>query len=317
VTDRLNASSFVDLYIGESFSQMSGLDGAMGIQAAPKDLCHDIAMVRAKCLHVYKADRNPEFFLQLGSASYRVTTMESLRETVFTVRQCKEPRPARTLGLGDGVLSALLDRSLRGLVLVCGEMKMGKTNTAASVFVERVKLFGGLGLAVEDPPEMVLEGKHGEGHVMQLWANPQRGGYPEQMRRGMRSGAEVIMLGEIRDGVTASEACRAGINGHLVISTGHGGSPLEGIERLHALALQQEPSAANLLADGLAVVLWQTLEPVVVNDRHVKRMRTKMLVVKGSDSVQAKIREGRFSALVQDMQQQASAAAWATGATKK
>jgi Tfp pilus assembly pilus retraction ATPase PilT len=163
---------------------------------------------------------------------------------------------------------------------------------------------------------MKLEGPHGKGYVLQVWADPQKGGYPEQMRRGMRSGAGSIYLGEIRDGVTASEACRAGIDGHLVLSTGHGGSPVEGLERIHALAAQNERNAAQLLADGVAVVVWQSLDPVMVGGEHKRRVRTQMLRVKGNSGVQGKIREGKFGGLIQDLQQQSSAAAWTTAAKK-
>lgn len=314
--ERLNSSRFVDLYIGESFSQVAGLNGNPELQSSPEYLLADIAAVRAKCEHVYRARRNPEFLLTLGDVSYRVTALESINDTVFTLRQSSEPREAATLGIGDAALGVLLQENLRGLVLVCGERAVGKTNTAASIFVERIKIFGGLGLAIEDPPEMKLEGQHGKGYVLQVWADPQKGGYPEQMRRGMRSGAESIFLGEIRDGVTAAEACRAGIDGHLVLSTGHGGSPVEGLERIHALASQKEGNAAQLLADGVAVVVWQTLDTVLVGERHVKRARTQMLRVKGNGAVQTKIRDGRFSGLVQDLQQQSNAAAWTTAAKK-
>lgn len=314
--ERLNSSRFVDLYIGESFSQVAGLDGNPELQTPPDHLLTDIAAVRAKCEHVYRARRNPEFLLTLGELSYRVTALESINDTVFTLRQSNAPRVATELGIGDAVLGALLQQSLRGLVLICGERAVGKTNTAASVFVERIKVFGGLGLAVEDPPEMKLEGPHGKGYVLQVWADPQKGGYPEQMRRGMRSGAESIFLGEIRDSVTAAEACRAGIDGHLVLSTGHGGSPIEGLERIHALAAQNERNAAQLLADGVALVVWQTLDTLELNGRHVKRARTQMLRVKGNGAVQTKIREGRFSGLIQDLQQQSNAAAWTTVAKK-
>ena len=316
MTERLNATTFVDLYIWESSSQMSGLDGSDGLQPSPAELSQDIASVRAKCVHIYKAKRNPEFLLSLGGASYRVTAMESLNDVVFALRQCKEPRRISELGVGDAVASALLAENLRGLVLVCGERAMGKSTTASSFFVERISRFGGLGLAVEDPPEMVLEGAHGKGHILQVWADPQKGGYPEQMRRGMRSGAESFFLGEIRDGVTGAEACRAGIDGQLVITTGHGGNPIEGLERIHSLTMQKEPNAANLLADGVAVVIWQTLETVLVGDKNHKRMKTKMLRVKGNGAVQGKIREGNFGALVQDLDQQSSAAAWGTRAIK-
>lgn len=314
--ERLNSVRFVDLYIGESFSQVTGLDGNPELQTPPEYLLAEIAAVRAKCEHMYRARRNPEFLLTLGDKAYRVTALESINDTVYTIRQSGVPREAAQLGVGSAVLGTLLQEKLRGLVLICGERGVGKTNTAASIFVERIKMFGGLGLAVEDPPEMKLEGPHGRGYILQVWADPQKGGYPEQMRRGMRSGAESIFLGEIRDGVTASEACRAGIDGHLVFSTGHGGNPVEGLERIHALASQTERNAAQLLGDGVAVVVWQSLDPVVVGGKHVRRVRTQMLRVKGNAAVQMKIREGKFGGLIQDLEQQSNAAAWTTAAKK-
>ncbi|MFC7627084.1 ATPase, T2SS/T4P/T4SS family [Paraburkholderia humisilvae] len=315
---KINSIEFVDLYLGESFSEISGLDGVQGLVPVPEELMADVASLRATCVHFSKANRAREFSIPVGDVLYRVTMYVGVHETVFALRQPHaDVRSPSALGLSDPVLDVLLEKGLRGLVVVGGEMKMGKTSTAGSLFLERVKRYGGLGFGVEDPPELNLEGRHGNGRIVQVWANATNGGYQEQLRIGLRSGAEIIFLGEIRDPDTAAEAARAGLNGHLIFATQHCEDIEGGIERLHSLAVQRMDEAGSVIAKGLAAFVWQTLDSIQPRPGQFgKRLRSKMLVVKDNDSVKTKIREGNFAGLRLDIEHQASASAWVSRKSK-
>lgn len=317
--DKLTSIEFVDLYLGETFSEITGLGGIDELLPVPADLEPAVKDLRARCLHFATVNKEVEFSIPVGESLFRVTMYTGVREKVFVVRQPRaDLRSPSELGLADNIIDALLDPDLRGLVLVGGEMKMGKTSTVGSIFRERVKNFGGIGFAVEDPPELNVEGRHGLGRIVSIWANRSNGGYPEQLRSGMRSGARIIFIGEIRDPETAAEAIRAGLNGHLILSTIHCEDIEGGIGRLHSLAAQKMEDAASVLAKGLAAFVWQTLESIQPRPGHFgKRLRAKMLIAKDSESVKTKISEGNFSGLIHDIEQQASRRAWVPSRASK
>jgi len=73
-------------------------------------------------------------------------------------------------------------------------------------------------------------------------------------RHLLRQDPQVLIIGEIRDEATAQLAIRAGLTGHLVISTLHAGSCKGVFERL--LALCADPSA---VASAVELVLNQRL----------------------------------------------------------
>lgn len=99
----------------------------------------------------------------------------------------------------------------------------------------RLEAWGGICVAVEDPPEPFLNGRHGSGRCIQVPVSPD-GGYEEALILALRTRADFLFVGEIRDSSTAAQVIQASINGHLIISTGHAGSVTQGIERISALA---------------------------------------------------------------------------------
>jgi Tfp pilus assembly pilus retraction ATPase PilT len=308
----LNETKFVDLLLGHDFYEVSGLNGVDELVLLPSHLIAEAEEVKRMCVHFGKANRTDEFSLPLGAVLYRVTRYASLRGTTFMLRQSPvELLNPRSLGLGTHILDVLLAPRIVGMVLIGGRMKQGKTHTAISVLVERVKVYGGLGVSIEDPIESNIEGRHGKGRVMQLEASIANGGYRERLRLAVRSGAELIHLAEIRDPVSAAEAVVASLNGHPIIATIHCDSPEGAVERLFSLAVQEVSEAASFIAKGLYSVVWQELVDVAVEQvGHRRRMRSRLLVVDGNDAVRTKIRERRFSALKEDVAQQGNASAW-------
>jgi type II secretory ATPase GspE/PulE/Tfp pilus assembly ATPase PilB-like protein len=70
----------------------------------------------------------------------------------------------------------------------------------------------------------------------------------------MRQDPEVILLGEIRDRITAETAFQAALTGHLVLTTFHAGSAAGAISRLSDMGI--EP---YLLRSGILAILSQRL----------------------------------------------------------
>jgi type IV pilus assembly protein PilB len=102
-----------------------------------------------------------------------------------------------------------------GMVLHTGPTGSGKTTTlysALSTVNDPAKNL----MTLEDPVEYNLPG------VVQCAVNPESGlDFSAGLRANMRQDPNIIMIGEIRDGETASIAIKAALTGHLVLSTLH------------------------------------------------------------------------------------------------
>jgi type II secretory ATPase GspE/PulE/Tfp pilus assembly ATPase PilB-like protein len=136
-----------------------------------------------------------------------------------------------------------------GLLLLTGPAGSGKTTTIYAC----LRHLAGPGdrhiITVEDPVEQIVPG------TMQTEVNEAIGlDFARAARHLLRQDPQVLILGEIRDEATAQLAVRAGLTGHLVISTLHAGSCKGVFERL--LAMCADPSA---VASAIELVLNQRL----------------------------------------------------------
>jgi general secretion pathway protein E len=127
-----------------------------------------------------------------------------------------------------------------GLVIVTGPTGSGKTTT----------LYSGLQalaspeinvVTIEDPIEMVHE------DFNQIAANPKTGtSFAEALRYVLRQDPDVIMVGEVRDGETATQAVQAALTGHLVLTTLHTNDTVGAVARLRDLGVPSFLVAATL-----------------------------------------------------------------------
>lgn len=130
-----------------------------------------------------------------------------------------------------------------GVILVTGPTGSGKSTT----------LYRGLELVndgerkiitIEDPVEYDMAG------ITQVQARSEIGyTFAKGLRAILRQDPDVIMIGEIRDGETASISAQAALTGHLVLSTLHTNSALAAIERLIDLGV--EPFLVSSALRGL------------------------------------------------------------------
>jgi general secretion pathway protein E len=140
-------------------------------------------------------------------------------------------------------------RQTSGLLLLTGPAGSGKTTTIYACLRQLAKLGGRHIITVEDPVEQIVPG------TMQTEINEVIGlDFARAARHLLRQDPQVLILGEIRDEATAQLAVRAGLTGHLVISTLHAGSCRGVFERL--LAMCSDHSA---VASAVELVLNQRL----------------------------------------------------------
>jgi general secretion pathway protein E len=113
-----------------------------------------------------------------------------------------------------------------GLVVVTGPTGSGKTTTLYSALQAIASPEVNI-ITIEDPIEMVQEG------LNQIAANPKTGtSFAEALRHVLRQDPDVIMVGEVRDAETATQAIQAALTGHLVLTTLHTGDAVGAVARL-------------------------------------------------------------------------------------
>lgn len=147
------------------------------------------------------------------------------------------------LGLSEDNLNLLRLMLARpeGIILVTGPTGSGKTTTLYSVLnqinTERINI-----MTMEDPVEypmaMIRQSSVNESAKM---------GFGEGIRSMMRQDPDVILVGEIRDHVTAEMAFRAAMTGHQVFSTLHTNSAIGAIPRLFDIGILPDVIAGNLI----------------------------------------------------------------------
>ncbi len=143
-------------------------------------------------------------------------------------------------------------KARNGLFLVCGPTGAGKSTTVASLLLEmEIQSKGKMKIiSMEDPPEYVIPG------VSQIQVDENHfSSYDEALSHVFRQDPDVIMIGEIRDEITAGVALRAALTGHLVFATLHTGGAGESVLRLENLGLERK-----LLASVMRAALCQELE---------------------------------------------------------
>lgn len=159
-------------------------------------------------------------------ASYPTVTGEKIVLRLFNSTAVKS---VLDLGLPAAASSALqiFLRQTTGLLLLTGPAGSGKTTTIYACLRHLAELGGRHIITVEDPVEQIVPG------TMQTEVNEAIGlDFARAARHLLRQDPQVLILGEIRDEETANLAVRAGLTGHLVISTLHAGSCRGVLERL-------------------------------------------------------------------------------------
>lgn len=293
---------FRDVYLGEGDTWLSGVPNTLDPVPAPAECAEELQGLRQKCLEISAGTKRPEFPVAHEGVKYRSSLLKSISEEVFVLRRMPPEVPRlETLGLHPKYVERLLTPGLKGLVVVAGAYGQGKTTTASAFIASRIAQLGGVGVCIEDPPEMPLEGKWGEGVIYQRWV--EQGGFAQECRQAARWAPSIMFVGEVRDAETATEALRASINGRLIICTIHSDSAVTAVDRLYVLANGAAGSSedvANLMATGVTAVCHQRLEGAP------KRLVSEFLWLDGEDSDGARnnIRQRKFAQLHSVIQMQ-------------
>lgn len=225
----------------------------------PRDSAPGIT-ARIKVLSNLKLDekRLPQdgrFKIQLNNekVSFRVSTLPTHHGEKTVMRLLRESSGGyslESLGFHGYSLEALhaANKQRTGMILVTGPTGSGKTTTLYTVLdilnTPDVNIS-----TVEDPIEYQMP------RINQTQVKPDIGlTFAAGLRALLRQDPDVIMVGEIRDGETASLGINAALTGHLVLSTLHTNSAAGAIPRF--IDMGAEPF---LLISTVNVVVAQRL----------------------------------------------------------
>jgi len=134
-------------------------------------------------------------------------------------------------GHANDVLQNLLSHP-NGVILVTGPTGSGKSTT---LYRSLQGLNNGVRkiITIEDPVEYDMDG------IVQIQTNAAIGyTFAKGLRAILRQDPDIIMVGEIRDGETATIAAQSALTGHLVLSTLHTNSALAAVARLIDIGLE-------------------------------------------------------------------------------
>ena len=140
-----------------------------------------------------------------------------------------------TLGISDDIRKWLDEDLTRtsGVILLTGPTGSGKTTSLYSFLSqlngESVKI-----ITLEDPVEYQLDG------VNQIQIKPDIGfDFAAGLKSILRQDPDILMLGEIRDAVSAKIAMQSALTGHLVFSTVHTNDAASAFTRLIDLGVEE------------------------------------------------------------------------------
>ena len=141
-----------------------------------------------------------------------------------------------------------------GIIYLTGPTGSGKTTTLYMILETLAKRQVNIS-TIEDPVEKNIE------RVNQMQINNAAGlTFEKGLRALLRQDPDIIMVGETRDGETASISVRAAITGHLVLSSLHTNDAISTIVRLQDMGVEPY-MVANSLIGSVSQRLVRTICP--------------------------------------------------------
>lgn len=300
----LDSLEFSDLYLGKDRAHIRGPK----LSPNPQDIEFElVSKLRIQCDQAFasKETSGTDFWVMHEGTTYRGSLLNSVSGDFYVLRrQPKEVKRVSDLIPTKAYTDRLLDPDLKGLILIAGEFGHGKTWTASGIVIERLEKYGGVATAFEDPPELPMQGKHGNGICFQ--SHVDKNGFGTAIHSAARWAPDILYFSELRDADSANEALKSALNGKIAVCTIHGNSPISAIERLFNLAtsgtgaITNQDDVASLIANGLAIVLHQKLE----RDGDHVTPKIQWLSVNTKSSVKSVIKERKWSNLLQEINQQ-------------
>lgn len=154
----------------------------------------------------------------------KVGSTADIDELGYTANQISEIRKMR--------------RKTIGINIVCGPTGSGKSTTLQRSLTAMMRERPGInGITIEDPPEYIIEGWVQLPIATAVTAEDRTKNFGEAMNAVLRDDPDAIMIGEIRDLISANLAYGAAETGHTVWASLHANSAIGILDRLRDLGL--------------------------------------------------------------------------------
>lgn len=201
------------------------------------------------------------------------------------------------LGIPGGIIQKLRHPDLRaGLILFVGGPGAGKTTAACALLMDRLQKLGGFTWTVENPVEYDLQGAHGLGQCYQEEV-PEDHKIQRVLMDTLRSSADTLYIGEIREETSARAACLAAASGMLVISTLHADNALQALLKVGMLA------GMDGLSQSLRAIITLRMEREMTAHGPQKVLKVQPFFVE-DESTRQKIARNDMAALNMDLETQ-------------
>jgi type II secretory ATPase GspE/PulE/Tfp pilus assembly ATPase PilB-like protein len=190
---------------------------------------------------------------QSGSIDIRVATLPTIHGEKVVLRLLPHDTKYQSLAsLGMSAEDIFQVRQMlaisQGMILIAGPTGSGKTTTMYTMLHELQRQGRNI-VSLEQPVEYRIPG------INQVQIHPRSGlSFHEGLRAVLRQDPDVILVGEIRDKLTAEVAVRAALTGHLLLSTVHTSDSVSTMLRLLDMGI--EP---YLVSSALTGVIAQRL----------------------------------------------------------
>lgn len=149
-----------------------------------------------------------------------------------------DTKPLEDLGYPDYFVKQIKSAAFapNGVLFWTGPTGSGKTESIHSAVVSVDPMGRGLSVhTIEDPPEKRIDGYAVQMEISET--DPSRTGL-ELLKSSLRADPDVVIVGEVRDGIMAQLVFDAANTGHLVFSTLHTNNAIDGLMRLEELGIQ-------------------------------------------------------------------------------
>lgn len=320
--------AFSDLFVsGEPASSSYKMTpDARQMRPVPEEYATELAELREHCLDLHsqldRGRRHSGFSVDWPTddpvARMRVKPLMTAHESPLFVcrRLAPAPKGLVQLGFPPKVVEELLKNPVQdGLMLFLGSIGSGKTTAAGAYLIESIRKHGGVGLTIEAPIELDLEGPYGEGMILQTEVESEAE-MGEVLREEMlRSSANLLLVGEIKRKITAIEAATLSNTGHPVVSTYHAPDIPTGLARF----ARDMDGDLDAFADALSAVFHLKLthfeqmqrkpepsEPIPGKLAPPRKLLTvsPLFIPRDDTRLRSQLRGGEFHQLTSEIQRQ-------------
>jgi len=224
----INRASDIHIVPQEAFARIRfRIDGVL--QDVAQIMLHDYKKLLSRIkyhskirLNVSIKPQDGRFELEVAKKriDIRVSTFPSINGETVVLRLLEEEKEfyqLEELGFNDEVLKKIRKAMARpnGMIMNTGPTGSGKTTTLYAILDKlnkpEIKI-----ITLEDPIEYHLQG------ITQTQIDPEHD-FPFSigLKHALRQDPDIIMVGEIRDKITAATALHASLTGHLMLTTFH------------------------------------------------------------------------------------------------